>query len=65
MKRHKKWRINSWFLPHDNVPELQMITVKDFLAKNNVTTLEHLLFTPDQSPDDFYLFPQIEGTVLL
>jgi len=34
------------------------------LAKN-VTTLEHLPYTPDLAPDDFYLFPQSEGTVLM
>jgi len=39
--------------------------VKDFLAKNNVTTPEHLPLTPDPAPDDFSLFSQIEGTVFL
>jgi histone-lysine N-methyltransferase SETMAR len=53
------------FHPHDHVPEHQMVMVKDFLAKNNVTTLEHPPYTPDLAPDDFYLFPQVEGTVLL
>jgi hypothetical protein len=56
---------NSWFLPHDNAPEHQMLLIKDFLAKSNVTTMEHPPYNPDQAPDDLYLFPQIEGTVLL
>jgi hypothetical protein len=64
-KRLKKWRTVSWFLPHDNAPERQMVLVKDFLAKSNVTTLEHPLYTPDLAPDDFYLFPQSAGSVLL
>jgi hypothetical protein len=42
-----------------------MFFAKDFLATNNVTTLEHPPHTPDPAPDEFYLFPQIEGTVLL
>jgi hypothetical protein len=30
--------------------------VKDFLAKNNVTTLEHSLYSFDLASADFYLF---------
>jgi hypothetical protein len=36
----EKWRTNSWFLLHDNTPAHQSVLVKDFVAKNNVTTLE-------------------------
>jgi hypothetical protein len=42
-----------------------MVLVEDFLAKSNMTTLEHPPHNPDQPPDNFYLFPQIERTVLL
>jgi hypothetical protein len=31
--------------------------VKNFLAKNNVITLEHLPYSPDLAPAHFYLFP--------
>jgi hypothetical protein len=40
-KRPGKWRTNSWFLLHDNAPAHRPVSVKDFLAKNDVTTLEH------------------------
>jgi len=30
-------------------------------AKNNVTTLEHPLYSPDLAPVDFYLFPQLKS----
>jgi transposase len=33
--------------------------VKDFLKKNNVTTLEHPPYSPDFAPADFYLFPRL------
>ena len=59
-KRPEKWRTNSWFLLHDNAPAHRTVSVKDFLAKNNVTTLEHPLFFPDLDPADFYLFPQLK-----
>jgi transposase len=42
---------------HDNAPTHRSILVKDFLAKNNVTTLEHPPYSPDLIPADFYLFP--------
>jgi len=38
------WHI-GWFL------------VKDFIIKNNVTTLEHLPYSSDLAAADFYLFP--------
>jgi len=46
-KRPKKWRTNSWFLLHHNAPAHRSVLVKDFLAKNNVTTLEHPPYSPD------------------
>ena len=40
MKRQEKRRTNIWFLLHDNAPAHRSVLVKDFLAKNNLTTLE-------------------------
>ena len=48
-----KWRTNSWFLLHDNAPAHQAVSVKAFLAKNNVTKLEHPPYSPDLAPTDF------------
>jgi histone-lysine N-methyltransferase SETMAR len=33
------------------------------LAKNNVKTLEHLPYSPDLAPADFYLFPSLKSTL--
>ena len=41
-KRSQKWRTESWFLLHVNAPAYPSVLAKDFLTKNNVTTLEHL-----------------------
>ena len=38
-KRPEKWRTNGWFLLHDNAPVHWSVLVKDFLSKNDVTTL--------------------------
>jgi hypothetical protein len=40
----------------DNAPAHRSILVKDFLAKNNVTTLQQ---PPYLTPVDFYLFPRL------
>jgi hypothetical protein len=37
--------------------------VKDFLSKNNVTTLEHPPYSPDLAPGDFYLFPPLKSAL--
>jgi hypothetical protein len=34
--------------------------VKDFLAKSNVTTLQHLPFSHNLAPADFCLFPPLK-----
>jgi len=40
-KSPEKWRTSIWFLLHDSAPVHRSVLVKDFLAKNNVTTLQH------------------------
>jgi len=51
-------RTNSWSLLHDNAPVQWSDLVKDFLAKNNVTVLQHLSYFPELALADFYLFPR-------
>ena len=61
-KKHpEKWRTNSWFLLHDNAPAHRSVLVKDFLAKNNVTTLELSPYFPDMAAADFYLLPPLKS----
>jgi hypothetical protein len=52
-KRLEKWTANSWFLLHDNAPAQRSVFVKDFLTKNNVTTLEHPTYSPHMVAADF------------
>ena len=62
-KHPKKRRTNIWFLLHDNAPAHQSVLVKDFLAKNNVTTLEHQPHFPDLDPVNFYVFLWLESAL--
>jgi hypothetical protein len=57
----KKWRTNSQFFLHDNAPAHQSILFKDFLAKNNVTPLEHILSLPGCSR--FLSVPRLESVL--
>jgi Transposase. len=57
-KRPEKWRTNSWFLLYNNAPAHRSVLVKDFLAENNMTTLENHTYSPDVAATDFYLFPR-------
>jgi transposase len=62
-KRRETWRINSWFIFHDNAPAHWSVLVKDFLAKNNVTTLENPPHPSDMAPNDFNLFAQLKSAL--
>jgi transposase len=48
---------------HDNAPAHRSVLVKNFMAKNNTTTLEHPLYSPDLVPADFYLFPLLKSAL--
>jgi len=62
-KHTEKWRTSSWFLLHDNDSAHLSILVKDFLAKNNVTALEHPPYSTDLTPAVFYLFLQLKSAL--
>jgi hypothetical protein len=59
----EKWRTNGLSLIHDNAPAHQSVSVKDFLAKNNVTTLEHSQNSPDLVPANFSPFPNLKSAL--
>jgi transposase len=56
-KSPEKWRTNSCVLLHDNAPAHRSVLAKDFLAKNNVTTLENPPYFPDVTATYFSPVP--------
>jgi hypothetical protein len=52
-----------WRLHHDNAPASSAFRVKEFLAKKNITIVEHAPYSPDLAPSDFFLFPRIKNTL--
>ncbi|KAJ4451209.1 hypothetical protein ANN_02669 [Periplaneta americana] len=59
-KRPEKWVENNWFLMHDNAPAHRAIIVKNFLARHNITALDHSPYSP-VSPPDYFLFPRLKS----
>ena len=47
-------------LHHDNAPAHTALSVRQFLATEQITVLEHPAYSPDLAPDDFFLFPKIK-----
>ena len=54
--RRKRPEPTVLFLFHDNAPAQRSVLDKDFLVRNNVTTLEHSPHSPDLSTAYSYLF---------
>ena len=55
------WKNASWILHHDNTPAQNALSVKRYLAKNNIPVMEHPLYSLDLAPCDFFLFPKIKS----
>jgi len=60
--RHKwpeVWKNEDRLLHHNNVPAHTSLVVREFLTKNNMTTVLHPAYSPDLAPCDFYAFPKM------
>jgi hypothetical protein len=44
--------------PSRQCPNTPVSFDQEFLANNNMTTLQHILYSPDLAAADFYLFPR-------
>ena len=61
-KRRELWEIKSWLLHHDNAPAHNALSIRQFLAENNIAVLEQLPYSPDRAPC-FFLFPKLKGVI--
>ena len=57
------WENENWFLYHDNAPVHTALSIQQFLAKKQVTTLRHPPYSPDLAPCDFFLFQKFKSTL--
>ena len=58
-KRPGLWP-DKWILHHDNVPAHDVLRVREFLAKNSITKMDHLPYSPELAPCNFWLFPKLK-----
>jgi len=56
-KQPEMWKNGDWLLHHDNAPAHISLVVREFLTKNDMTTVPHPVYSPDLAPCDFYVFP--------
>jgi len=50
----------DWVLHHDNAPAHTALSIREFLAKENIHVLPHPPYSPDLAPCDFYLFCKLK-----
>jgi len=51
----------GFILHQDNAPAHIALSVKNFLAEKQILIHDHLPYTPDLAPCDFFLFPKIKA----
>lgn len=59
-KRPELWRNQDWFVHHDNAPAHTAISIRQFLAKNQMPLVPHAPYSPDLAPCDFFMFPKMK-----
>ncbi|GFR33239.1 histone-lysine N-methyltransferase SETMAR [Trichonephila clavata] len=60
VKRKRPLLRNGFLLHHDNARPHIARYVVDVLQQNNVEVLPHPPYSPDLTPCDFWLFPQLQ-----
>ncbi|PNF33718.1 Solute carrier family 25 member 40 [Cryptotermes secundus] len=59
-KRGELWRDQSLILYHDNAPAHALLQVLQFLVGKGIPAMDHLAYSPDLSPVNFWLFPKLK-----
>ena len=50
-------------LHNDNAPSHDVLRVREFLAKNYTTKMDHPPYSPELAPCDFWLFPKLKNAL--
>ena len=54
---------NGFILHQDNAPAHAALSVEQFLVDKSIATLQHLPYSPDLAPCDFFLFPKLKSVL--
>ena len=60
-KRPALFKSGQWHFYQDNAPVHNSILVTDYLTKMGINTVPHRHYSPDLTPNDFWLFPKLRG----
>jgi hypothetical protein len=52
----ENWNSGQWFLHNDNSSAHSALSIREFLAKNNVIVIPHPPCSPDSAQYDFFFF---------
>ena len=55
------FKSGQWYFQQENAPVHNSILVTDYLTKIGIKTLSHPPYSPDLTPCDFWLFPELRG----
>ena len=59
-KRPDMWAAKNFQLHHDNAPAHSAHVIHAFLAKNSMSLVRQVPYSPDLAPCDFWLFPKLK-----
>jgi hypothetical protein len=59
VQRVRKDIAGDWVLHHHNAPVHTAFSIREFLTKKNIPTLQHPPYSPDLAPCAFYLSPKL------
>jgi histone-lysine N-methyltransferase SETMAR len=59
-KKRQNMAVGEWFFHWDNAPVHTAAVVKDWMAARNFRLIDHLPYSLDLVPADFFLFPTIK-----
>jgi hypothetical protein len=54
---------SDWIIYHDSTPTHKVLSVEQFLAQEWIIEVEHPLYSPDLTPKDVWLFPEIKSAL--
>jgi len=59
-QRPQLWREQTWQLHHGNAPSHTSVLTHQFLVKNKIVVIPHPPYSPDLTPCDFFLLPEMK-----
>ncbi len=59
-KKRPEMVVGDWMFHWDNTPVHTAAKVTDWMGARDIKLIEHLPYSPDLAPADFFLFPKVK-----